>query len=550
MKAYFKHLSKAAMMIVMLLMVTACGDDDNDSPMPDSNTGQTPTEMKKNLIGTWKSSTGSNTYEVYIFKTDGTAKYYNFTGSTKNKEIDYAYTFDTSSMQITLSSNDESKQKKVSSITSDRLIMDGVTFLKVDNWNPEDPDNNNNGNNQQNGKRGPVATAFRGSGTEGDPYILSDATELRKLADDVNSGMTYRDAFFKMTADITINKNVLNADGSLNGNGSNFEQWIPIGIDLEHVFCGTFDGNKHKISGLFIKKEESDTLGLFGVFSGHIKNLKIEDSYIEGKKNIGSVAGIATATKINNKYYGVTIENIVTSTTLVGGMHMGGIVGWLRAIDISGTPPDYFVSNCANKGLIFCDHNTVRIGGIIGCLYQTSKHNKFFVSNCINYGDIKAANSDGLGGVVGHISLGGSGSGEAHILNCANFGNLSEPARSGGIVGMVGLEQYKILTIKNSVNYGMNSSNNNSGAIVGYLTTNGTKTINNNYYLETSCPRSVGAGGNWSTTNYNYSMTATQMKAQSFLNTLNTNATTLGSEYGKWTFGSDGFPTLQWVLNF
>ena len=52
MKAYFKHLSKAAMMIVMLLMGTACGDDHNDSPMPDSNTGRTPTEMKKNLIGT------------------------------------------------------------------------------------------------------------------------------------------------------------------------------------------------------------------------------------------------------------------------------------------------------------------------------------------------------------------------------------------------------------------------------------------------------------------------------------------------------------------
>ena len=160
------------------------------------------------------------------------------------------------------------------------MTFDGDEYFKIDNYvDEDDPSEEMKQSDNQFDNRGAVAKQFRGSGTKSDPYIISDVTELRKLADDVESGKTYRDEYFKMTADIIINKNVISSDGSLIGNVATLEQWKPIGKGLV-PFCGTFDGNGHTISGLFIKKENRDSLGLFGYFAGTLKNLTIRDSYV------------------------------------------------------------------------------------------------------------------------------------------------------------------------------------------------------------------------------------------------------------------------------
>lgn len=50
-----------------------------------------------------------------------------------------------------------------------------------------------------------------------------------------------------LTDDITVNENVLTADGELNPNLINPRIWTPIGYSVSS-YKGTFDGQGHKIS--------------------------------------------------------------------------------------------------------------------------------------------------------------------------------------------------------------------------------------------------------------------------------------------------------------
>ena len=85
-------------------------------------------------------------------------------------------------------------------------------------------------------------------------------------------------------------------------------QWIPIGncnedsgnlaydTDDKNAFSGTFNGNNHKITGIYIDTEENFT-GLFGYNEGIIENLIVADSYI--KSNTSYIGGISGYNKRN-----------------------------------------------------------------------------------------------------------------------------------------------------------------------------------------------------------------------------------------------------------
>ena len=56
---------------------------------------------------------------------------------------------------------------------------------------------------------GTVAAKFAGGTGEAlDPYLISNAAQLAKLATDVNNGNTYKDKFFELTADIVLNNSI------------------------------------------------------------------------------------------------------------------------------------------------------------------------------------------------------------------------------------------------------------------------------------------------------------------------------------------------------
>lgn len=382
-----------------------------------------------------------------------------------------------------------------------------------------------------------VSKEFQGEGTEANPYLISTAADLRKLADDVERGKTYRDQFFKMTTNVKINKSVLDDEGNLNAEHSdNFEPWKPIGTEKTH-FCGTFDGDNHTISGLYIYLEESGIGGLFGYLSGTIKNLVIKDSYFGGKGEFGCVTAYAEKATINNKAYNASVSNCLNFGVIDSqSEYCGGICAVIR---------DCYISQCANFGHI---KGASYIGGIVGDAGYAMWYGNSTIMDCCNMGIVECRSRGG--GITGQI-------GHSKLYNSVNHSSIicSELPRAGGISGLI----YKV-TINGCINYGNVPSEKEveGGAIAGLASFSNSSDsrsyLLNNAYLETSCPFFCHGGqeklnaleiGNYRKNNK--VMTMNEMKQQSFLDELNANAAKLGSTYSKWKFGSDGLPTLEWV---
>ena len=101
------------------------------------------------------------------------------------------------------------------------------------------------------------------------------------------------------------------------GNG-----WMPIGSSSE-PFDGTFHGNMHTISGLWIYRLSTDYLGLFG-YSDNISlidgiRLVLDDKGIVGTgNNVGGICGRANG----------EISRCSVQGAVAGGGYVGGIAGY------------------------------------------------------------------------------------------------------------------------------------------------------------------------------------------------------------------------------
>ena len=152
-------------------------------------------------------------------------------------------------------------------------------------------------------------------------YLIGNAAELYGFAELVNNGNATANA--KLTADIVVNENVLDANGE--ANTGDFVQWTPIGNDYfeDKVYSGTFDGQGHIISGLYVSGN-GWFVGFVGRVSGTavVKNLGIVDSYFSSSNNnLGSIVG-GVAEKSS-----VTIANVYSTSTVKGDNYIGGLVG-------------------------------------------------------------------------------------------------------------------------------------------------------------------------------------------------------------------------------
>ena len=85
-----------------------------------------------------------------------------------------------------------------------------------------------------------------GSGTSGDPYQIATKADLKYLSE--NSGEWGK--YFKQKADINFDATDFQSGGDFYNSGSGF---IPIG-DGSTQFTGSYDGDGHTITGLFINR--------------------------------------------------------------------------------------------------------------------------------------------------------------------------------------------------------------------------------------------------------------------------------------------------------
>lgn len=177
-------------------------------------------------------------------------------------------------------------------------------------------------------------------------YAIENAGQLYWFADQVNNyyQTNYTDGAV-LVADITVNKGVLNSDGSLSANSSSFRPWHGIGYWTDtqrRVLYGTFDGNGHIISGLYSNDADKDYTGLIGYGQCTIQNVGLVDAYFNGKDYVGSICGY------NNWGY---ILNCYSVSSVAGTSDVGSICGYNN----NGT-----IANC------YYDNGKCSTGGVNG----------------------------------------------------------------------------------------------------------------------------------------------------------------------------------------
>ena len=152
-----------------------------------------------------------------------------------------------------------------------------------------------------------------------DLYITT-ADALRKFAEDVNNGNTYKDKIVKLGANIDLNNRA----------------WTPIGPNADETdkkFYGTFDGQGYTISNLKVDQGAAyHAAGLFGALNGTVKNLKINGATINSISSSSEINGLTdngTAVVAGSIYTSGKIDNVhVTNATVNGNRYVGGISGY------------------------------------------------------------------------------------------------------------------------------------------------------------------------------------------------------------------------------
>ena len=185
-------------------------------------------------------------------------------------------------------------------------------------------------------------------------YLIGNAAELYGFADLVNNGNKTANA--KLTADIVVNENVLDANGE--ANTGDFVQWTLIG---NVFYSGTFDGQGHTISGLYVSGS-SGRVGLIGRVSGSatIKNLGIVDSYFNSSGNfLGSIVGYVV-----DRQSSVTLANVYSTSTVKGVNFIGGLVGGDGKGSV--TIINSYFAGKTSAGWSYGDHHDDLVSGAFG----------------------------------------------------------------------------------------------------------------------------------------------------------------------------------------
>ena len=359
-----------------------------------------------------------------------------------------------------------------------------------------------------------VTDANKPAQAEDGYYEIATAGQLKWFADEVNSGKPELNA--RLTADI-----------DLRGVCSAAAPWTPIGDRANNQdYRGTFDGQNHKITGLYLENKGSFTNGnsyytaLFGLCDGAaIKNVSV---YGEAKAITRYVAGIVgRACGVFTKRT-CTIENCHNYVTLTGEPTNDEIYGHAGVV---ASAQDAVIRGCSNNADI------TGYEGYTGGIVAVTSYGTTTIENCWNTGAILLRGWQhqfrGVGGIIGNASA------AVNITNCYNTGAISFYYKTqkiqqaaGGIVGLAGESSHaSTITLTNCYATGTVSGQYDDqarmGALVGEVADNerATLTATNCYYLD-SAVQTSGA-----------SSTTVTVKGNAFTAAEGLSAAALGSAY-------------------
>jgi hypothetical protein len=192
---------------------------------------------------------------------------------------------------------------------------------------------------------------FTGSGTEADPYQISNLNELIFLSEHEE----FWDKYFIQISDIDAS-----STSDLNGTAG----FNPIGAPIA-PFTGSYNGNGYLISNISINRQTSDYMALFGYIDGAtISNVSLVDCEIKGGDYTACLVGLATN-------YSLIKNSFSTGYLRSRGAHAGGLVGYtyISTIYNSYSTSAVYGIGAFLGGLVGKSTNS----SVINCFWDTDK---------------------------------------------------------------------------------------------------------------------------------------------------------------------------------
>ena len=282
-----------------------------------------------------------------------------------------------------------------------------------------------------------TAMPFAGSGTESDPYLISNLVDLQAFNDLVTvDGVRFTGSYVKMTNDIT-----LPAD------------WRPIGTNARR-FAGVFDGGGHTITYGYGSSALFGHVGYIDRYTYEpsvvIKNLNIYGEYIA---DFGLVGGYNTPWGTGTINGIITFENIIikSGTTI----RKSGIIGDPAAVDNVVRVVNF--KNCLVEDDVWIGWTGDRATG------APTVHRDYFVANSSTYG---YPAGPGVGSFIDGLTGSADGVGIA-MDGCVSYATVYGQDNVGGLVGYKG-QTMRECVIQNSEFHGtVIATGNFVGGIIG-----------------------------------------------------------------------------------
>ena len=234
--------------------------------------------------------------------------------------------------------------------------------------------------------------------------------------------------------------------------------WDPLG-DGSTPYRAVFDGNGRTIANLFIDRDSSNYVGLFGEFNegAEMRNLGVVDAHVTGNRYVGALIG--------RHFRGDTITDSYATGSVTGHRDVGGLIGWSTA---HGTITDSY-STASVSGMN-------NVGGLVGYNSGGPIINSFATGRVVGDG--------GTGGLIGFVN-GGT------ITNSYATGRVSGDGTLGGLAGYI----LDTVVVTNSYATGRVTGDISNSGLVG-----GNGTVTDSYWDTETSGRSTSGGGVGKTT--------------------------------------------------
>lgn len=454
---------------------------------------------------------------------------------------------------------------------------------------------------------GSVASSYRsGSGSEIDPYIISNGSEFAYFAEQLKY-TDYKGVYFELSNDIVLNKGLFDYDGTISYTiDDSIYQITEYTNDYDggsvnefssmSEFNGHLNGNSYRIYGLYITSDTKDELAMFESIGGSISDLYISNSMIYGGNNTAMLT-------INTDNSNLDSENVLIKNVMIDGFVIGNSGNLVTEYDLddisSGNeinlstysyPGSYVFSTLSGVFTPVDETNILTINGneissgefsielteSDSVSYTLLNEGEYTISNLkysvtSDYGVassyvVESNNTDyenvvNKAYVYGKNNASGfiySSSGNININNAYNIGSIDSSNTSGfityvnsGEVNLTNVYNNRILngnvgSLILSVNSGVVNITNSFDTSNNYVINevNGTVNVENSYSLNSNSIKNGNINGEFSVSD------ETTMKSSSFItDTLKFNefvsiSDVLVNTENIWVLESDSYPIL------